>query len=317
MKPLPPKAKQWGNVARRGARAVTREDDADSRARDDNQHGSTMPPEPVDQWVREDGETEWADVRRVAQSDRTTEGRRPAPKARPLPPDVAAAIRKAADTATAHHREVLVTKMEEAVSAYDRHRFPEAMKLAKSVGEETPSVAAVRELAGLAAYRSGRWREAVRQLEAYGALSDDVEHIPALMDCQRALGHPRLVANLWSELRQRSPGPDVLAEARIVAAGSLADRGDLQGAIALLATAGAAKPLRTPAERHLRQWYALADLYERAGDFPRATDLFLRIQQADPGAYDVADRLEALGADRPRRNRKRTATPKSTKQGPE
>ena len=58
------------------------------------------------------------------------------------------------------------------------------------------------------------------------------------MDCERALGHPRNVAKLWTQLRKQSPGPDVLAEARMVAAGSLADRGDLDGAISLLATAG-------------------------------------------------------------------------------
>ena len=121
---------------------------------------------------------------------------------------------------------------------------------------------------------------------------------------------------MWTELRQRSPEPEVLAEARIVAAGSLADRGDLDGAISLLAGAGAAKALRNPADRHLRQWYALGDLYERAGDLPRAREFFLRVLRADPDAYDVADRLEALGPDRSRRNRKRSAEPRSLRTPP-
>ena len=145
-----------------------------------------------------------------------------------------------------------------------------------------PRVAAVQELAGLAAYRCGRWREAARHLTTFGELSDSTDHLPDLMDCQRALHKPKKVAELWTELRQRSPEPDVLAEGRIVAAASLAETGDLNGAIAMLATAGASKMLRNPSERHLRQWYLLADLYERAGDVPRAREYFERVLRADP-----------------------------------
>jgi tetratricopeptide (TPR) repeat protein len=219
---------------------------------------------------------------------------------------VAAEIRNSADGATARHREALVARMEDAVAAYERARFPEAARLARQVADEVPMVGAVRELAGLAAYRSGRWRDGVRHLTVLSSMTDSVEHVPALMDCHRALGQSRRVSELWSELRHRSPGPEVLAEARIVAAGSLADRGDLLGAIEVLATAGAAKSLRNPADRHLRQWYALGDLYERAGDLPRARELFSRVMRAEPDAYDVADRLEGLGPARPRRVRPRT-----------
>ena len=51
---------------------------------------------------------------------------------------------------------------------------------------------------------------------------------------------------------------------------------------------------KRPREHHLRQWYALADLYERAGDIPRARDLFTRVAHLDPDAFDVRDRLRAL-----------------------
>ena len=107
-------------------------------------------------------------------------------------------------------------------------------------------MAAVRELAGLAAYRAGKWREATRHLQAHAALSDSSEHLPVLMDCQRALGKPKKVADLWTQLRQSSPEPDVLAEGRIVAAASLADTGDLQGAVSMLATAGASRRRAIP-----------------------------------------------------------------------
>lgn len=252
----------------------------------------------MDRWIRVDGNG--ADRPPPA---RSAQPGRPRREPTPLPADVAAAIRRAALGATERHRETLVSKTTDASSAYDRARFQDAARLAKQVAAEVPSVPAVRQLAGLAAYRAGRWREAVRQLEAYGELADDVDHVPALMDCYRALGRRTKVADLWSELRQRSPGPDVLAEARIVAAATLADSGDLEGAIALLASAGAGKALRNPSARHVRQWYVLGDLYERAGDLPRARELFERVYRTDPEAYDVADRLAGLGGGRPRRRR--------------
>jgi tetratricopeptide (TPR) repeat protein len=217
---------------------------------------------------------------------------------RALPADVATEIRNAADVATAAHRERLVERAESAFGAFERGRFQDALRGIKPVADEAPAVADVRELAGLAAYRCGKWREAARHLKAFGELGDSTEHLPILMDCQRALHKPKKVAELWAELRQRSPEPDVLAEGRIVAAASLADGGDLNAAIAMLATAGASKALRNPSERHLRQWYLLADLYERAGDVPRAREYFERVLRADPGAYDVADRLRGLGPER-------------------
>jgi len=46
---------------------------------------------------------------------------------------------------------------------------------------------------------------------------------------------------------------------------------------------------------HIRQWYALADLYDRAGDPSRARRLFERVQHESPGFADVGRRLTALG----------------------
>lgn len=308
VKPLPEGAKRWGNVARRGARAVGRsEDEHRARGRDDRVRVASEAPAPADRWVRQDGRPEWGD-RPVRAPGSSGPGPRRIPyEPKPLPAELSVEIRKAATTATAHHREVLVGKMADAAAAYERHRFGEAARLAKQVVNEAPNVIAVRELAGLAAYRAGRWREAIAQLDAYGHLTGDLEHVPVLMDCHRALGKPRKVASMWSELRLQSPDPDVLAEARMVAAGMLADRRDLEGAIALLVGSGAARKMRNPSDRHIRQWYVLGDLYERGGELPKARDLFQRILAAAPDAYDVADRLASLG-DRRRVGRPGRAT---------
>jgi tetratricopeptide (TPR) repeat protein len=79
----------------------------------------------------------------------------------------------------------------------------------------------------------------------------------------------------------------------------------------MLATAGASKALRNPSDRHVRQWYLLADLYERGGDLPKAREYFERVLKADPEAYDVAERFRGLGPER--RSRPKRAKPKSTK----
>jgi tetratricopeptide (TPR) repeat protein len=312
-------------VARRGAREVTaRNEDGEAqtaRFSDDQERRRTAAPSRPEPWVRVDGSRdEWEDTpparSRKAGAAKPVSGRVRAgtdsstavstrSSRKSLPPEIAAEIRNAAEVATALHRERLVEKAESAYGAYERGRYQDASRAIKAVAEECPGVAAVRELAGLAAYRSGKWREALRHLQAYSAMADSSEHLPILMDCQRALRKPKKVADLWSQLRQSSPEPDVLAEGRIVAAASLAETGDLQGAISMLATAGASKALRNPSNRHVRQWYLLGDLYERAGDVPRAREMFERVLKVDREAYDVVDRLVGLGPERKPRTRPR------------
>ena len=228
-------------MARRGAHEVSRRaaDERGGDALDERERRRGAPrPKPAAQWTRDDGAREWEDTEAGARRAKG-KGRRPSPDAdadagtgsateaiaalsqrHALPPEIATDIRNAADIATARHREHLVDRAESAYGAYERGRFQDALRAIKPVADEAPGVAPVRELAGLAAYRCGRWRSAATHLEAYGRLSDSAEHLPVLMDCQRALHKPKKVAALWAELRQSSPDPDVLAEGRIVAAAS-------------------------------------------------------------------------------------------------
>ena len=74
--------------------------------------------------------------------------------------------------------------------------------------------------------------------------------------------------------------------------GALADAGELDQAIDLLRTEARFKKNADLA--HLRQWYALGDLYERAGDLPRARELFRRVAQQAPEVLDAPERLAAL-----------------------
>lgn len=194
--------------------------------------------------------------------------------------------------ATRAHR--LEQRLGEAATAFAGERFTEARRIVAPIAKEVPELPEARELLGLTLYRLGRWKEAIRELEAFEALSGhSTEQHPVLADCRRALGQHAEVDRLWAELREASPSGELVTEGRIVVAGSLADRGDLAGAIRVLA-----KGFRlsgSPREHHLRRGYALADLYERAGDVPQARALFERISAADPAYLDAADRADALG----------------------
>jgi tetratricopeptide (TPR) repeat protein len=194
-----------------------------------------------------------------------------------------------------HLRARISERMAAGIGAYERERYRDASRILKVVVDAVPTAPSPRELLGLAQYHQGFWKAALPNLEAFAALTGSVDQHPVRMDCHRALGRPRRVEELFTELRQGSPDADVLAEGRLVLAGTRADRGDLAGAIALLTDAGVGRLVRNPADRHLRGWYVLADLMERSGELPRARELFLRVAAVDPDAYDVADRLASLG----------------------
>jgi tetratricopeptide (TPR) repeat protein len=176
--------------------------------------------------------------------------------------------------------------------ALDRGYEREALRIMRPYREPHPDSADLREMLGLTYYRLGRWSLAQKELEAFAELTGSTEQHPVLMDCARALGRFKRVDALWEELRAVSPAAEVVTEGRIVAAGALADRGRLDEAIKVLERAPASPKRILP--HHLRLWYALADLQERAGDIPAARALFRRISTQDPSFVDVAERLAAL-----------------------
>jgi tetratricopeptide (TPR) repeat protein len=179
-----------------------------------------------------------------------------------------------------------------AADAFARGRDRDALRMVRPVRDALPDAASVRELTGLAQYRLGNFNAALKELEAFVELSNSVEQHPVLMDCYRARKRWRRVDELWEELAAASPSAELVTEGRIVLAGSLADRGRLQDAIAQLDRKSG--DVSRPREHHLRLWYALGDLEERAGNVSRARDLFDRVRRHEPDFADVAERCAAL-----------------------
>lgn len=291
-----PSGRRWGSVARKGARVVG--EDTTERRQPPRQPPHRPPPRHEEEvWLFSGVVDDDGGRRRPAARSAGTPARRAA-EAAELPAEVRAEL---TDAVGAQRGAKLAERMAAATRAYERDRYQDAMRISKMLADQVPESAAVRELHGLVCYRLGRWREAIRHLEAARSLAgDDPSQLPVVMDCHRAQGHHRKVGELWETLRAASPDADVLAEGRLVLASDLADQGDLQGAVALLTDAGAGRSLRHPAERHVRQWYVLADLLERAGDLPRARELFARVVEADPELADATRRLAALGRGRGR-----------------
>ncbi|MGH9015300.1 MAG: tetratricopeptide repeat protein, partial [Acidimicrobiia bacterium] len=180
-----------------------------------------------------------------------------------------------------------------AADAFARDHERDAARILRPLRDALPTSPSVRELLGLALYRSGHFGVAAKELEKFVRLTGSVEQHPVLMDCYRAQRRWRRVDDLWAELAATSPPAELATEGRIVAAGALADRDRVPEALALLGRR-VGKVARAR-DHHLRLWYALADLEERAGNLPRARALFDRVRAHDPGFADVAERLAGLG----------------------
>lgn len=261
--------------------------------------GSARDPKIVDQQARTDKPIaeEWIDegpirsrASEAVRRGRTASVRRDDRRTgEPIDPAVVEVVARAVDPRRA---EKLAQKLNSACIALDRERYSEAKRIARSLVKELSAVSTVHEVIGLASYRLGQWRDATSALEMAQRLNERVENMPVLLDCYRAQKRWIDVDAIWKDLKEQSPAPDVMAEGRIVVAGSLADRGDLRAAIDLMR-----KAISTPRrirEYHVRQWYALADLYDRAGDIQQAREMFARVAAVDSHFADVRERLSGL-----------------------
>jgi tetratricopeptide (TPR) repeat protein len=183
---------------------------------------------------------------------------------------------------------------EEAVALLERGRDAAAVAPALEAKTLAPRSGAVREVLGLALYRTGRFGDALGELQAYRRITGRVDHNHLIADCYRAAGAPGKALPLVQEaLRARIP-EDARAEAAIVGASALADMGRTEAALSMLR----AFPARPDSGRasDLRIWYVTGDVLARAGRTAEAVEEFRRVLRHDPGAFDTAERLAALGS---------------------
>ena len=227
-------------------------------------------------------------TRRAASPASQETPNRRAPK--PLDPEVSAEL---VDALGQQRGVRLSERLAQASEALDRERFQESRRIATAIAKEAPAVAAAHEIVGLSNYRLGKYKQAVAALQAAQDLHENPALLPVIADCQRAQGRWLAVEQVWQEIKAASPSHDIMAEGRIVAAGALADQGELRAAIDLMEPA--TKRPKAVREFHLRQWYVLGDLYDRVGDPIAARRWFGAVAEYDDEYADVTARLRNLG----------------------
>jgi tetratricopeptide (TPR) repeat protein len=143
-------------------------------------------------------------------------------------------------------------------------------------------------------YRVERYREALRELQAYRRMSGRSDQNHLIADAHRALGSPeRAVEEARLALRARVPA-EARVEAAVVGASALADLGRIAEALAMLRSAVSRD--RVARSHDLRLWYATGDILARAGRGREAAEEFRRVVRHDAAAFDAAERLGQLEA---------------------
>lgn len=180
--------------------------------------------------------------------------------------------------------------MEQAALAFVAGRYGKAQHHAEMAKELSPRFAWTREILGLAAYRLGRWEQALTELRTYRRLSGDSTHLPIEMDVLRALERDADVEAAYALLRRLGANRDSLDEGRVVYASFLLDHDRAREAWDLTRPGSLGAH---PTEGELRVWYVAARAAARLGERATARRIYQAIQEADPGfpgldALDVA-----------------------------
>lgn len=140
----------------------------------------------------------------------------------------------------------------------------------------------VREAAGIAAYRTGRYAEALRELRTVRRLNGSSEHLPLMADAERGLGRPERAIALAQSEEAATLEPEARTELAIVVSGARSDLGDHEAALAVLDRIPAAE---RQGDLGLRVLQARAVALETAGRVDEATELLARV---DPSALERA-----------------------------
>jgi tetratricopeptide (TPR) repeat protein len=153
----------------------------------------------------------------------------------------------------------------------------------------------VREAVGETAYAAGEYGEALAEFRALRRMTGTDDYLPAMADCERALGRYPAALKLVREGLASEPEVPVQIELRLVEAGIRADSGQADEAVRLLQQEIENVGTRGTKLSRARLRYAYADLLERSGDTDGAERWFVAAAGLDPhGTTDAEDRLASL-----------------------
>ncbi len=173
------------------------------------------------------------------------------------------------------------------VNAYADSEPELAHEHAQAAVRHAGRVAVVRETAGYAAYRVGKYEIAIKDLKAAFRINGDVSIWPVLADCERGLGKPRKALELAGAPEAKKLQKEQAIELRIVAAGARRDLGEFEAAVVTLQT----NDLNTENDSWaVRLRYAYADALDAAGRKDEARKWFAKCAAID--VDEVTDAIE-------------------------
>ena len=147
-------------------------------------------------------------------------------------------------------------------------------------------IGVVREAAGIAAYRAGRYTEALAELRAARRMSGSAEYLPMMADSERGLGRPQRALDLAADPVVAGLDAAGRAEMLIVAAGARRDLGQLEAAAVTLQVPDLRSQSRQPWVARLR--YAYADALAALGRSEEARQWFVRAElDEQTGSTDI------------------------------
>jgi tetratricopeptide (TPR) repeat protein len=168
-----------------------------------------------------------------------------------------------------------------------------AYEHARAAQARAGRVGAVREAAGLAAYATGRFAEALSELRAARRITGDDSLLPVLADCERGLGRPERALALAASPELAGLDAGVRVEMLIVASGARRDLGQHEAAVQALRGPQLKPSARRPWSARL--FYAYADALLGAGRVDEAIEWFGHAADADDlGQTDAGERLADL-----------------------
>lgn len=152
-----------------------------------------------------------------------------------------------------------------------------------------------REAAGETAYAVGDYAEALHEFRAVRRMTGRDDYLPAMADCERALGRHQSALKLVKEGLAATGDVAQVIELRLVEAGVRVDLGQAEEALRLLRAEIERIGPRGPKPARARLRYAYADLLERAGEEENAERWFTAAAGLDlESATDAVERVERL-----------------------
>ncbi|KLN32908.1 hypothetical protein FB00_20380 [Cellulosimicrobium funkei] len=159
-----------------------------------------------------------------------------------------------------------------------------------------------REAAGLTAYATGRYAEALRELRTVRRLNGSSEHLPIMADCERGLGRPERALALAASEEAATLDDVGRTELAIVVSGARVDLGELDAALAALEQVPA---IGTRGELGARVLQARAAVLEVAGRDDEAAEILAGIDASllaavlgeddDVVVYDLTEEVDEDG----------------------